>query len=102
MAGLICAVACLPAGFGLAVASGVRPAGGVLLVVLAALAGRWSGAPLRVQVRWYALVFACFVVSHLLGHAIGAWAAVAVVTAVASAGYVALLLRPGLEQPAEA
>ena len=91
MRGLVCAAACLPAGFGLAVASGVRPLGGVLLALLAWLAGHWSERPLRDQARWYAVVFACFVVSHLLGLLIGSWPAVAVVTLVATAAYVQML-----------
>ena len=91
MRGLTCAAACLPAGFGVAVATGVRPIGGIVLVVLAALGGRWSDAPPRRQAAWYALVFVCFVASHLLGLAIGSWPAVAVVTAIAAGGYVAIL-----------
>lgn len=93
MRGLVAAAACLPAGFGLAVATGIRPLGGVLLVVLAALAGRWSRAERTPKAQWYGVVFACFVASHLLGHVIGAWPAVAVVTAIATASYVALLQR---------
>jgi hypothetical protein len=92
--GLIAALACLPAGFGIAVATGIRPLGGLVLVALAALAGRLSGAPLRIQARWYTVVLVCFVASHLLGHAIGAWPAVAAVTVVAAAAY-RLQLRRG-------
>jgi hypothetical protein len=91
MRALICAAACLPAGFGVAVATGVRPLGGIVLLVLALLAGRWSGAVLRKQVAWYVVVALCFAASHLLGHAIGAWGAVAVVTVVATGAYVAIL-----------
>jgi hypothetical protein len=94
MRGLLCAVACLPAGFGIAVATGVRPLGGVALVLLAALAGRWSPADVRRQGGWYLVVFACFVASHLLGLAIGAWGAVAVVTVIATGAYVRMLQRP--------
>lgn len=64
-----------------------------MLVALAALAGHWSGVPLRTQARWYAVVFACFVVSHLLGLAIGAWPAVAVATLIASITYRTELTR---------
>src|SRR6476620_3118022 len=90
MRGLVCAAACLPAGFGVAVAAGVRPLGGIVLVVLAALAGRWSGQPLRRQAPWYGVVLVCFLASHLLGQLIGAWGAVAVVTALATGAYLAL------------
>jgi hypothetical protein len=91
MRGLLCAAACLPAGFGLAVATGVRPLGGIVLVVLAVLAVWAADAPLKRQALWGLVVLACFVASHVLGHAIGAWPAVAVVTVIATAVYVALL-----------
>jgi hypothetical protein len=93
MAGLICAAACLPAGFGVAVATGVRPLGGIALVVLTAAAGLLSGAPGRRQAQWYLVVIGCFIASHLLGHLIGAWGAVATVTVVATAAYVRMLQR---------
>jgi hypothetical protein len=80
----------LPAGFGVAVATGVRPLGGIVLVVLAGFAGRLSGAGRRRQTQWYLVVAACFVASHVLGLVIGAWGAVAVVTTVAATAYVAL------------
>lgn len=97
MAGLICAAACLPAGFGVAVLTGVRPLGGLVLIALAWLAGRRGG------MRWWYLVVAlCFVASHILALATGAWIAVACVTAIATGAYVALLERlprpsPGIE-----
>jgi hypothetical protein len=91
--GLVCAAACLPAGFGVAVATGVRPLGGIVLVALAALAGRWSEAARARQIAWYAVVLVCFVVSHLLADTTGSWGAVAIVTTVATAAYVALTLR---------
>jgi hypothetical protein len=94
MRGLLCAAACLPVGFGIAAATGVRPLGGIVLLVLAALAGRASGMPLARQARWYGVVAVCFVASHLLAHVTGAWAAVAIVTAVATAAYAAILQRP--------
>lgn len=94
MWGLVSAAACLPAGFGVAAATGVRPLGGIVLLGLALLAGRLSAAPFRRQAGWYLVVLVCFVASHLLGHVIGAWGAVAVVTAVATAAYVAILGRP--------
>jgi hypothetical protein len=93
MRGLICAAACLPAGFGVAVATGVRPLGGIVLVVLAGLAGHWSGATLRRQRPWYLAVLVCFVASHILAEVTGAWVAVSVVAAVATAAYVVVLQR---------
>lgn len=100
MLGLVCAAACLPAGFGVAVATGVRPLGGLVLLALALLAGRLSGGDRRAQVRWYLVVLACFVVSHLLGLVVGSWSAVAVVTVVATAAYELLLRRPLAAAPA--
>jgi hypothetical protein len=93
--GLVCAAACLPAGFGVAVATGVRPLGGIVLVALAVLAARWSGVESRRQVAWYAVVAVCFVASHLLADVAGAWGAVAIVTAVATSAYLALAERTG-------
>ena len=87
MRGLVCAAACLPAGFGVAVLTGVRPLGGIVLVALAALAGRWSGEGLRRQSLWYLVVLVCFIASHLLAVVTGAWLAVAVVTAAATTAY---------------
>ena len=94
MRGLLCAAACLPAGFGVAAASGVRPLGGIVLLVLALLAGRWSGHGSGRQAAWYVVVLACFVASHLLADTTGAWAAVAIVTVIATAAYAAILQRP--------
>jgi hypothetical protein len=91
MRGLICAAACLPAGFGVAVATGVRPLGGLVLLVLAVLAGRELPAA---RWLWYGVVLVCFVASHLLANAISAWGAVAVVTAVATAAYLLFRERP--------
>jgi hypothetical protein len=76
-----------------AVATGVRPLGGIVLLALAVLAARWSGVDLRRQVSWYGVVFGCFVASHLLADPVGAWGAVAIVTAVATGAYVALAGR---------
>jgi hypothetical protein len=85
---LTCAAACLPAGFGVAVATGVRPLGGLVLLALAVAAGRELPKP---HWPWYGVVLVCFVASHLLGHAIGAWGAVAVVTAVATGAYATMV-----------
>jgi hypothetical protein len=84
MPGLAYAAACLPAGFGVAVATGVRPLGGIVLLVLAVLAGR--RLPSR-QILWYVTVALCFVASHLLAGVTGAWGAVAIVTGVAVTVY---------------
>jgi hypothetical protein len=80
-------------GFGVAVATGVRPLGGIALVALTAAAGLLSGAPRRRQAAWYLVVLACFIASHLLGHVIGAWGAVATVTVAATAAYARILQR---------
>lgn len=98
MRGLVCAAACLPAGFGVAVATGIRPLGGIVLLALALLAGRWSGEGPRAQVRWYLLVLICFVTSHVLADLTGAWVAVTLVAVVATGGYVAILQRPALRR----
>ena len=91
---LACAAACLPVGFGVAAATGIRPLGGIVLLVLALLAGRWSGQPLARQAGWYAVVLVCFIASHLLADVTGAWGAVAIVAAVATGAYAAILRRP--------
>ena len=83
MIGFVCAAACLPAGFGVAALTGVRPLGGLVLLALALAAARH----LRRPIPWLIVVLVCFVVSHLLAHAIGAWPAVAVVSVVATAAY---------------
>lgn len=62
-----------------------------MLLVLAALAGHWSGHGLGRQAIWYAVVLACFVASHLLADTTGAWGAVAIVTVVATAAYLLIL-----------
>jgi MFS superfamily sulfate permease-like transporter len=87
------AVASLPVAFAVAQATGVRPLGGIVLVVLAAmavLAGR------RDRVRsaaWVAVLLVCFVASHLLADPLGTWGAVALVTAVTGAAGFLLLDR---------
>ena len=94
MRGLICAAACLPAGFGVAQATGVRPLGGLVLLALALFAGRWSNAKPRRVALWYGTVLACFVASHLLADVAGAWGAIAIVTVVATATYLRLSAAP--------
>lgn len=71
-------------GFAMAQATGVRPLGGVVLIVGAAwCAVRWHAlaGPAR-AVALVALYVAAFAASHALGDQIGAWAAVAAVSAV--------------------
>jgi hypothetical protein len=78
----------LALGFAVAQATGVRPLGGVVLVAGAGwCALRWRE---RVgggrAVGLVGLYLAAFAGSHVLGHAIGAWPSVAVVSAVVGAG----------------
>ena len=99
MRGLVCALACLPAGFGVAQATGVRPIGGIVLLGLAALAVRWAPERSRSRrIAWAAVVLVCFVASHILADPLGAWPAVAIVTVAATAAYMAIL-QPRSRQP---
>ena len=81
------AAASLIAGFAVAVGTGSRPLGGVVL----AIGGLWCiQAWVRRHGRRTALILACvgfgaFVISHLLGLVIGAWPSVLVVSAVVAA-----------------
>jgi hypothetical protein len=78
------AAAGLIAGFGVAVGTGSRPLGGVVLAAcgLACMAvwARRDGT--RVTVTLTASGLLAFAVSHLLGRVIGAWPSVIVVSAV--------------------
>ena len=94
MRGLIAAAACLPVGFGVAAATGIRPVGGIVLLTLALLAVHWSAAVRVRQIAWLGVVLACFIASHLLADVTGAWGAVAIVATVATGAYVAILRRP--------
>jgi hypothetical protein len=85
------ACAALPAGFAVAVATGVRPLGGLVMVLLAVAALLTPGVQRRPAVLWTGVLLACFVVSHVLGLVIGAWPAVAVVTVICGAAGVVLL-----------
>jgi hypothetical protein len=87
------ATACLPVGFAVAEATGIRPLGGIAIVVLATLALRSSPAPITRQGLWCLLVAVCFGISHALADPLGAWPAVAVVTAVTGAAGALLLER---------
>jgi hypothetical protein len=88
---LLLAVAALPAGFAVADVTGVRPLGGLVLAALAIAAVAQARAGAARSAAWLALLLALFALSHVLADALGAWGAVAVVTAAAGAGaYVAL------------
>lgn len=77
----------LVAGFGVAVATGSRPLGGVVLAAcgLACIAvwARRDGT--RVTATLTATGLIAFAVSHLLGRVIGAWPSVIVVSAITAA-----------------
>jgi hypothetical protein len=72
-------------GFAIASLTGIRSLGGVVLVLGGALCAWWmvrAAGALRTVVTLVAVV-GLFVVSHPLGHVIGAWPAVLLVAAVA-------------------
>ncbi|HEY1590893.1 MAG TPA: hypothetical protein VGF81_03820 [Solirubrobacteraceae bacterium] len=79
----------LIAGYGVAVASGSRPLGGVVLLVFGlpcvAIWARRHGP--RTAALLTALGVAAFALSHALGAAIGAWPAVLVTAALTFAAY---------------
>lgn len=87
------ALVCLPAGFAVAELTGVRAVGGVALVAIGAATVLATPAPLARRAAWGAVAFGSFVASHPLGHAIGAWPAVACTAAVTGAAGWALLDR---------
>ena len=78
----------LAVGFAVAQATGVRPLGGVVLVAGCAwCALRWrERAGSGRAAGLVGLYLAAFAGSHVLGHAIGAWPSVAIVSAVVAAG----------------
>ncbi len=77
----------LVAGFGVALASGSRPLGGIVLALCGVCCiAVWLHRDGRRTAGWLTLAgLAAFALSHVLGMVIGAWPAVAVV-AVATAG----------------
>jgi hypothetical protein len=97
---LLLAVASLPAGFAVADATGVRPLGGLVLAALAVAAVVRARAGAGRSIAWLALLAVLFGLSHALADGLGAWGAVAVVTACAGAGAFVLLDRQGSRRPA--
>jgi uncharacterized membrane protein len=93
----IVAAATFLAGFGVAELTGVRAIGGLVLLA----GGAWCArGALRIAgpaatVALVVIALALFVVSHPLGHAIGAWPAVTVSAALVAAAAVALVGRAG-------
>ena len=81
------AAAGLIAGFGVAVATGSRPLGGVVLAAcgLACIAVWRRRDGTRVTVQLTAAGLAAFALSHVLGLVIGAWPSVIVVSAATAA-----------------
>ena len=81
------AAAGLIAGFGVADATGSRPLGGVVLAAcgLACIAVWLRRDPPRVTVGLTVTGLVAFVLSHVLGHVIGPWPSVVVVSAVTAA-----------------
>src|SRR3954452_14518450 len=94
------AVAALPVAFAVAQGTGIRPLGGLVLVLLAAGAVLAPGVQRRRAIVWLVVLFACFVASHVLAGPLGTWGAVALVTAVTGLTGVALLDRQGSGRPA--
>lgn len=77
----------LIAGFGVALASGSRPLGGAVLAAagLTCMAAWRTRDSTPTTVGLTACGLAAFALSHVLGHAIGAWPAVFVVSAATAA-----------------
>ena len=77
----------LIAGFGVAVASGSRPLGGVVMAAcgIGCIAVWLRRDGRRVALTLTGVGLAAFAASHVLGHMIGAWPAVLIVSAVTAA-----------------
>lgn len=75
----------LALGFAVAQATGVRPLGGLVLIAGAGWCARRWRARAGSQRMWLLLgiYVAVFVLSHLIAHPLGAWPAVALVSAIA-------------------
>lgn len=88
----IVAAATFLAGFGVAELTGVRAIGGLVLIAGGAWCAR-AALPIAGRLATFSLLaiaLALFVASHPLGHAIGAWPAVAVTAALAALAAAAL------------
>ena len=94
------AVAALPVAFVVAQATGVRPLGGVVLVLLAVAAVLAPGVRRGAAALWVAVLLVCFVASHVLADPLGTWGAVALVTGITGAAGLVLLDRQGSRAPA--
>src|SRR5215213_8333684 len=73
MAASVLAFAALPVAFAVADATGVRPLGGAVLVVLAGGAVLVARAPVWRAAAWVAVLLTCFVGSHVLADPLGTW-----------------------------
>lgn len=94
------ALTSLPLAFAVAQGTGVRPLGGLVLVLLAAAAVLTPGVERRRAGVWLAILLACFVASHLLADPLGTWGAVGVVTLVTGFAGLVLLDHQGSLRPA--
>lgn len=88
-------------GFAVAVASGSRPLGGIVLLLGGLACGlRWRVLlGLRRALALVGVFLAGFVVAHPLGHAIGAWPAVLLVAAAVGSVVWRMADRPGAAVP---
>ena len=94
------AVAALPVAFAVAQGTGIRPLGGIVLLLLAAGAVLAPGVERRRAILWLFVLLVCFVASHVLADPLGTWGAVALVTAITGAAGLVLLRDQGSRRPA--
>jgi hypothetical protein len=96
------AATALIAGYAVAVATGSRPLGGIVLALCGLICvATWARRDGRRTTIWLSVVgLGAFALSHVMALAIGAWAAVLVAAAVTSAvcWRVSDSRRPGLER----
>lgn len=90
---LLLALATLPLGFAVADLTGVRPAGGAVLAVLALATVLAARATVARSAAWLAVVAVAFALSHVVADALGTWGAVTAAAALAGVAAAALLLR---------
>jgi hypothetical protein len=93
------AVAALPVAFAVAQATGVRPLGGLVLVLLAIAAVLTPGVHRLRAAAWVAVLLVCFVASHVLADPLGTWGAVGLVTMITGGAGLVLLDRQGSRTP---